>query len=740
MAKHIEGKVFSNVQEPFKLLAQASHEAIAIHDQGTIIIANSAFYQLFGYKHEELVGQSISILTTPPNRKALLERVKKRGEGTFPGLGLRKDGTVLYGEIRANNLETDEGEFRVVTIRDLTDQILAKQELAEKDNRLKLALSVSGLGTFDWYPQNNELFWDERMHDIFNLDLLDSRNRNDYFFSVLHPEDREGVQEKFNQVLSPDSSENEFENNYRIILADNQLKYIYTKGILTRSPNGEVERLTGICRDDSKQKQSQFDLEESELRYRRVVEDQTEMIIRWNPDGIRTFVNDAYCKMFQKPQKELIGTNFYDLIHKKNIPNLRKRIKKLTPDSPIITETHQVLLPGDKTGYQEWTERAFFDNTGKVIEYQSVGRDITKRIQAQLRLKENEELLSLIYNSSQEFMALIKVEKNAPFKVVSVNKRILELSQRFGESEVEFGLEGVPLKGFLIEKLKFYPETVESLLNYCQQIRTTKQPLNYENDHEFSNGERISVAISLSPILNDENECIHILYSSWNTTHVKQARDQVLLAVIETEDRERKRIAKEIHDSLGQNLTTASMNLKMAKKYIQTLPPFIQKGYSAGLRSLNQAIEESRSISYNLMPKAIDDFGYILAVESMFANIQSAINLEIIFYDNLKGERLDKKMERSLYRITQEAANNVLKHADAATLTLQLMKYPDQITLMIEDDGVGFDPLQTASTLPSMGLNNMKTRAQALSGTLTIDSTAGKGTVIMVQIPTNSGK
>jgi len=137
-------------------------------------------------------------------------------------------------------------------------------------------------------------------------------------------------------------------------------------------------------------------LRASELRYRNVVEDQTDFIVRWKPDGTRTFVNGSYCRAFGIDPDEAIGTSFFPLISQEDRRAVRERLLALSPEHPVSTAEHRVILPDGGTGWQRWTDRAVFDAAGELVEMQSVGRDITARKAAEEALERaNAELRAL---------------------------------------------------------------------------------------------------------------------------------------------------------------------------------------------------------------------------------------------------------------------------------------------------------------------------------------------------------
>ncbi|WP_421896501.1 sigma 54-interacting transcriptional regulator [Marinoscillum sp.] len=113
--------------------------------------------------------------------------------------------------------------------------------------------------------------------------------------------------------------------------------------------------------------------------FRSIVNDQTEMIVRRGSDGVLTFINDAYRKIFGLGTEDLIGKNYTDLIPPEKVKTIEQKLRRLSPENPVITQVHKVILPGGTTAWQLWTDRAFFDENGEPLEYQSVGRDITEQ-------------------------------------------------------------------------------------------------------------------------------------------------------------------------------------------------------------------------------------------------------------------------------------------------------------------------------------------------------------------------
>ena len=137
-------------------------------------------------------------------------------------------------------------------------------------------------------------------------------------------------------------------------------------------------------------------LVQSEERYRNVVEDQTEFICRFSPDGRHIFVNNAYCRYFGKTREELIGHKFVPDIPKEDHPLIAAHFVSIRPDHPVQTVEHRIRMPSGEIRWQQWSDRAIFEKDGRVTEYQSVGRDITDRRHKDQALHEANKKLNLL--------------------------------------------------------------------------------------------------------------------------------------------------------------------------------------------------------------------------------------------------------------------------------------------------------------------------------------------------------
>lgn len=209
-----------------------------------------------------------------------------------------------------------------------------------------------------------------------------------------------------------------------------------------------------------------------------------------------------------------------------------------------------------------------------------------------------------------------------------------------------------------------------------------------------------------------------------------------LEAVVSTEEKERKRIAADLHDGVGQLLSSVKINLGVSQEKIKgsTLEERVQlldetKG------TISQIMSEIRNISYNLMPPSLAHFGLGVAIGEEASRINSDSGIKIHFDNSTNKEKFDQKTEIILFRVFQELLNNTLKHSEANEITIQLIEHDDSLMLMMDDNGKGFDFKTAIRKKNSSGLKNMQARIALLNGKLNIDSKEGYGTNCIIEVP-----
>lgn len=212
---------------------------------------------------------------------------------------------------------------------------------------------------------------------------------------------------------------------------------------------------------------------------------------------------------------------------------------------------------------------------------------------------------------------------------------------------------------------------------------------------------------------------------------LEESKRKALVAINEAQEAERGKLATELHDSLGQKLSAVFYALQ------NMLDGKLSAAKIKDIQSLvNEAIGETRSISHSIMPGVLRDFGLVAALNELINTTNRLQDVSCTFNHFGFENRVDEKIEKVLFRICQEALQNILKHSKAKHATFQLFKSDGLVTLTIEDDGTGFDPKKLNSKEPDgIGLLGIRERVAYFNGVLTINSSRKNGTEIIVEIP-----
>jgi signal transduction histidine kinase len=208
------------------------------------------------------------------------------------------------------------------------------------------------------------------------------------------------------------------------------------------------------------------------------------------------------------------------------------------------------------------------------------------------------------------------------------------------------------------------------------------------------------------------------------------ARD-ALRRVVEAQELERRRLARELHDETGQALTSILLGLKPLEDALAGHPA---KAQLAELREhVVLALQDVRRLAVELRPKVLDDFGLVAALERLTETFSEQTGIEVDFHSALAETRLPSEVETALFRVVQEALTNVVKHAGAGRISVSVGRRGSAVAAVIEDDGAGFDP--AASRDGGVGLLGMRERLALLDGHLEVESSAGSGTTIVAEVP-----
>jgi signal transduction histidine kinase len=208
------------------------------------------------------------------------------------------------------------------------------------------------------------------------------------------------------------------------------------------------------------------------------------------------------------------------------------------------------------------------------------------------------------------------------------------------------------------------------------------------------------------------------------------ARDAIQ-RVVAAQENERRRLARELHDETGQTLTSVSLGLKSVEQRIDD--PVTRHAVADLGRQVAQTMQDVRRIALELRPKVLDDYGLVSALERLTSTFSSQTGIQVDLEAQLGIERLPTEIETALYRIVQEGLTNVAKHAEPTRASVFVTPKNGSVLLVLEDDGAGFDPAKTANG--GLGLEGMRERVELLEGRMTVESSKGAGTTLVVEVP-----
>ncbi|MEO1054565.1 MAG: sensor histidine kinase [Bacteroidota bacterium] len=213
-----------------------------------------------------------------------------------------------------------------------------------------------------------------------------------------------------------------------------------------------------------------------------------------------------------------------------------------------------------------------------------------------------------------------------------------------------------------------------------------------------------------------------LLFIIYKQRSSNQKQNELLQAVTETQEKERIRVARDLHDSVGIMLTAVKHRLEQDTEDGQVN------------KLIDEAASEVRRISHNMMPGALLKYGLPSAIEQLLSDSELSANLKTQLYMYGMDDRLEMNLEIAIYRILQELIQNILKHAEANNITLQINRHDKNLNIIMEDDGIGIkEKLKALNS--GIGLKNIRSRIETWKGKFSIESAGVKGTTVLIDIP-----
>jgi PAS domain S-box-containing protein len=630
------------------------------------------------------------------------------------------DGTVRRLEAKGRATAREEAG-RVATtlsvIIDVTERRRAEEEVREREDRLRaLADAVPAL-VWQSDPDGRYSFLND--HSLSFTGWTATDDLDHAWVDALHPDDRARCVEHW---LAAVAAQAPFTLEYRVRRRDGSYAWVADDGRPRFAPDGRFLGFIGAALDITERKRAEEAVRASEARYRSVVEAQTEMVCRYLPDTTLTFVNGAYCRYFGKPPKDLIGTSFLDLIPEPARAAARQHVESLVRNPRNVTYEHEVTGPDGSVCWQVWVDHAVFDADGNVAEFQGIGRDITDRKTAEERIRETEAKSRAILEALPDLMFL--QTRDGVF---------LDCHGPPGEFHV-------PPEQFLGKNVRevLPPEVAEQAASCLARVFETREPQLWEYRLPVDGEDRCYEA----RVVPCGDNALSIVRDITQRRRSEEDLGRLTSRLLQSQDDERRRIARDLHETTAQSLVAVGLNLARASSMLPEESTQAAGSLAESRSLVEQVLRDIRTLSYVLHPPLLDHRGLAESLRWYVDGFvkRSGIDVELGLPKELGP--LPDSVETAFLRIVQECLTNIHRHSGSGRAVISLAVEDDRLVLRVEDFGSGIDEVRSSASSErvqavGVGIPGMRERLRQLHGRLDIVGDAG-GTIVTASVPLTS--
>jgi len=481
-----------------------------------------------------------------------------------------------------------------------------------------------------------------------------------------------------------------------------------------------------------KNKKAEKLLQDTRLQLQTVIDNSDSLITIMDLEGRNIMVNNKYATISQATSESSSGKNCFDYLPERIAdPSWKRTLEVIKTKKQISYE--EVIDQHDGKHTYLATKFPLIDSSGNIYGVCGISTDISEQIKMEEARKEADLLLRTVL-------------ENAPITIFAIDDQ-----GKFSLSEGK-GLERVGLKPG--ENVGVAAADLYSSLSYT--LYNGKEFTGKEVMDRVLAGETVNAINELrgvyfdnyiGPITTKEGQIKGIVGVATDITDRKNAEDElkksneqlrhIASRLAEVQEDERKRLSEELHDQVGQSLAVLNINLNVILNQLDNkTQKDLSKQFEAVQSLVNEVTESIRSVMSELHPSVLDDYGLLAALRWYSDILQKRVGLQI----DVIGEEVEPLLPVSrsiaLFRITQEALTNVVKHAHAAKVVINVKNGEDSIILSIKDDGLGFKKsLSAGKDNFHLGLNIMQERARAVGGELQIINSLQNGTEVIVKVP-----
>jgi len=720
-------------EEHYRMLVETSPYGIEESDvSGLITFSNKAHHRILGYEEGELNGKYIWDFFVDDDEKeeskAYLARLvsEQPMPSQYFSRNCTKDGRIIEVQVDWNYRYDTQGQLVgfVSIITDITDRKYHEQMLKENEDLLKQAEKLAGIGSWQWNLRNNTFSISEGMKLLYGTEGNEFTHLKDIVETLVHPDDKEEVYKAAERVAVKGSGNT---LTYRIIRPDGKVRWINATVPEVRcfGEDGKPEIMIGAVQDITERKEAEQRLREREERWKLFSESATDVFTIWDSKlnlidnserGIQTFFSPG------TRRDDLVGKNMMEFIpSEEKGGRYNDYLNVIKTGKPYLADD---IVPHHRFGNRHVSIKAFKVGEG----LGTIVTDITEQKKAERQLQESEARLRAFMESSTDIYAIF----DSQLTLMDISDKGVKafLPDKTREEQIGKHIAEIVPEVHETGRYDEYLKVIETGEPFLAEeiIVHPRFSTKHISIKAFKVQEGMGMIFSdITARKNTEQELIY--YSERIRAMAKQ--------LSEVEESQRRSIARELHDNVGQNLTVLGINFSKAKAQMDKANiEEVKSVLDDSQQILEKTTDSIRNVMADLRPPVLEDYGLLAALRWYGDRFASRNEISVTIQGEEPAPRLGIEVEIVLFRIAQEALTNIAKHAKASNVTLNFDTKDGRQRLVITDDGVGFDTgeLSKYKEQTSWGLVTMSERAQSLGGSLSIDSHPGGGTQIIVEV------